>query len=259
MVAETAPPSARRALPRAVVALLQLLTAAAAAVALYWLSIRVLSDLLARANRYGPLPPSTDLMQAAVSALSLLPVVSLAALWLRDLGSASLPPARLPLLRAVLGAWGWIVAAILLAAIIGAAALMLLPAPDLSQLAATGYWTFDNPLFLHDLGLLLLWVAFLPRALARLSGLSWRRLRPQRPTRRIACLAILALPLAADLGGNVLLSDALLFLDPMQQPWRFLALHYAQALGVALAFALALLAVWRLLSRPGLRGTVPAA
>ena len=53
------------------------------------------------------------------------------------------------------------------------------------------------------------------------------------------------MPPIADLLGQLLLADALLFLDPDQEPWRFLALLYAQAVGVTLLTALALLAVWR--------------
>jgi len=257
MVAEVLPPVPRRALPKAALALLQLLAAAAAAVALYWLSLRLLSGTLAGQSPYGALPSGvpaamTPLVQTAISGLATLPLVALAALWLRDLGRAPVPRALPALSRAVLAAWGWLLAALLLTSLLFSLTVPFLASRPFFLPDAGNAWTLGNAwrlLLAHDLILLLLWLVAMPRALARLCGTTWSSLRPRGLARWLGLLAILALPAVADLAGQLLLADALLFLDPKAEPWRFLALLYAQALAVTLATGLALLAAWRL-SRP---------
>jgi hypothetical protein len=222
-------------------ATLQLLGAAAAAVALYWTGLRLFGGALAEADRYGALPLAALLLgEIAVAGLASLPVLALAAVWLRDLAAAPVPRVWPDLCRAVLAAWGYVLAAFVLAALAFSLLLAIVPAswlgtePDLWQ-----------PVLAHDLLLLLLWTLFLRKALARLCGLPSAAL--QRGTaRRLACLAILALPALADLLATSLWAEDRLFLE-LLQPWRFLGLLYAQALAVTLLVALALLACWRLL------------
>jgi len=258
MVAEILPPIPRRTLPKAALTLLQLLAAAAAAVALYWLSLRLLSATLAETGPYGALPAGvpmtmTPLVETAVSGLATLPLVALAALWLRDLGGAPVPRPLPALTRAVLGAWGWLLACLLLTAVLVALTVSFLASRPFFLPDAGNAWTLGHAwrlLLAHDLILLLLWLIAMPRALARLCGTTWRSLRPRGFGRLLGFYGIVALPVAADLAGQLLLADALLFLDPNAEPWRFLALLYAQALAVTLVTALALLAAWRLCRPP---------
>lgn len=253
MVVDTLPPSRRRAAPRAATALLQLLVAAAAEVALAWVSLRLLVDALSQADRYGFLPPAVMLLvDLAVSGLSLLPMVALTALWLRELAGAPVPREFLALVRSVLGAWSIALGGYAAGTL---ASVLLLPllAGDFPAEPAVAWWHAAVP------SLLLLAIAtlLLPRVLARLTGVPAASLRGN-PLRRLACFGLLAIPLAADMAAGIASIDHMLHIVAFYEPWIFLGALYAQGVLVTLLAALAVLAAWRLLG-PDLRRRVPAA
>ena len=249
----------QRALPpactlsRAFCAPLQLALAAMAAVALHWLTLRLGGAALTSGQRYGALPPGAGpLLDLAASGLATLPVVALAALWLRDLGGAAVPHALPALARRVLAAWGIVLLVLVLQELLFQALQPLLALSPLFRLDAGSLAALDpaGPLLYLALaqGLLavVLWTLLLPRALARLSALPAAALRYHGLGQRLLCFALFLSPLAADLLSAWLWSADLILL-PAAAPWRLLGILYIHALAVSLVTALGCLAAWRLL------------